>query len=152
MRTLWGRWFNLCFIAMLGLAFQSSATAQSLVCAMDSAAGIAFDRATKEWKSTTFAPKGKFLVSRSTNPNAKWEVKSLGNSNETAFCKEDFSSNGELICKGFYQDFYINRKALRFIHTYYAGYWNEESSSKLFPNRVEGSDTPLVAAGTCAPV
>ena len=152
MRTSSKKPFHLAFVAMLAAAIQSSVYAQSLLCAMDSAAGIAFDKVTKEWKSTTFSPKGKFVVSKSANPNAKWEVKSLGSSNETAFCKDDFSSNGQLTCTGFFQDFYINRKSLRFIHTYYAGYWNEESASKLFPNRTEGNDTPMVAAGTCAPI
>ena len=152
MRTLTRKPLHLGFVAMFAVTFQTSSFGQGLVCVMDLAAGLAFDKVTKEWKSTTFAPKEKFVVSKSTNPNAKWEIKALGSSNESAWCKDDYSNSGQLTCTGIFQNYYINRKSLRFIHTYYAGYWNEESASKFSPNRVEGNDTPMVAAGTCTPI
>lgn len=143
---------GLAVVTLLALSVQTSAQAQNLICAIESAAGISFDKAAKNWRPTTFASKEKFVVSKSTNSNARWEIKTLGSSTPTAWCKDDYTHEGQLKCGGFFQDYYINKISLRFIHTYYAGYWNEESARRLFPNRTEGDDTPMLAVGVCTPI
>ena len=127
----------------------SSGIAQGMVCSTEFAAGIGYDKANKRWHSTTFRASEKFVLARSQNPNAKWEVKQLGSNSPVAWCRQDFSAEELLSCSGISQEFHFNRRALRFVHAYTAGYWNEESMKQLLPNRQEGNDTPSVSVGLC---
>lgn len=123
--------------------------AQDLMCSSEIAAGLVYDKSSKTWQATTLITDAKYLVTKSTNPKASLEVRQFGDKTAVAFCKEDFSQNGHLYCAGFWQNFYFNRKDLRFIRTYFAGYWNEKDSQSFYPNYKEGDDTPAVIGGKC---
>ena len=136
-------------IAMCLCSLAPMAAAQDLMCSSEIAAGLVYDKFSKTWRAGTLTTDAKYLVTKSTNPNARLEVRQFGKKTAVAFCKDVFSQNGLLHCVGFWQDFYFNRTDLRFIHTYFAGYWNEKESQSFAPNRKEGDDTPGVVGGTC---
>ena len=137
------------FVAMCLCSSVSMAAAQDLMCSSEIAAGLVYDKFSKTWRAGTLTKDAKYLVTKSTNSNARLEVRRFGDKTAVAFCKDDFSQNGLLHCVGFWQHFYFNRADLRFIYTYFAGYWNEKESRSFAQNRKEGDDTPGVVGGTC---
>lgn len=123
--------------------------AQDLMCSSEIAAGLVYDKSSKTWRAGNLITDAKYLVTKSTNLNARLEVRQFGKKTAVAFCNDDFAQNGHLHCTGFGQNFYFNRTELRFILTYVVGYWNEKESRSFAPNRNEGDDTPGVVGGTC---
>ncbi len=124
------------------------ASAQALLCTEDAAAGFVFDKQTKSWVATTAKPSHKYVVRKSSNSLAKLEIGELGTKAPVAFCESDFEQE-QVRCRGYFQEFFINRSEMRFTRIYYAGYWNESSLKELAPGRKEGDDSPSVFIGTC---
>lgn len=125
------------------------ALAQSMICTVEMSAGIALDRSTGKWTTSTFRPEAKYVVRRSSNPKFKYEVAQLGGRHPTAFCEREFEQ-GVLRCAGFGHEFYFSRGDMRFLSFYKMGYWNESAIAAAAPGRREGDDTPAVNAGPCA--
>ncbi len=138
------------FFTGIFLAFAASASAQSsYLCAEDMITGFSFDRGAHQWKRAEFKAEAKYIVTRSTEPSRKWEVKETGSSFPVAICEKDFDDNGKLRCIGLGKDFLFNRKSMRFLTTYTVGYWNEDALRTIVPARSEGDDTPGMAIGRC---
>lgn len=133
------------FLSLAGPAFAQN----SYLCAEDMITGFSFDRGTHQWKSAEFRAQAKYIITSSTEPSRKWEVKETGSSFPIGFCEKDFDDDGKLRCKGIGKDFLFNRKSMRFLTTYTVGYWNEDSLRNIAPNRREGDDTPGMAIGRC---
>lgn len=125
------------------------ASSQGLICIQEAGGGVAFEQSTKKWRGSVLQSDAKYVVSKTENPNAALEVRQLGSTTPVAYCKAGFTEKGILRCAGFWQEFYFNRKTMRFLYVYTAGYWNEDIATEFNPERKEGTDTPGVAIGTC---
>ena len=120
-----------------------------MVCSVEMAAGIVFDRDSGRWTAAAVKPRAKYVLRESTRSKFKYEVAQLGSKTASAFCEKNYD-RGYLRCVGLGSEFYFSRTDMRFIMTYSLGYWNETSSNEAIPDRREGDDTPHIEAGTCA--
>lgn len=146
---------SLALTAALLVAAHPASAAETFICVADYAAGLAFDKAAKKWKSAIFDPREKLLLSKATPEEAKkgavWVVKETGSTVPRFVCNEDFNEAGYIYCRGF-GDFRFNRKNLRFISTYMIGFVTDgiESPNSIFGN--EGENTPSLSAGRCSQI
>lgn len=136
---------------LLVVAAAVDAAPSGYLCAAEVTTGFAFDSTTKQWREGSFRSTTKLLLSRVTGKSYAWEVKEIGSSSPSLFCKEDFSEHGLMHCSGIGRELKINRKLLRFLYLYSIGYWDEGSWELISPGRKEGSDTPAMAIGKCSP-
>jgi len=137
---------------VIGLAAASAAVAQnSYVCVAERATGFALDKKTNQWSVTAFKAGTRYVFSRSTYPQYKWEVRVDGGKDPVSWCAEDFNGAGNLICRGL-QNMNLSRKSMRFISTYVMGYWNDvlDDPSPANPAR-EGMHAPRMEIGKCRP-
>jgi len=127
-------------VLCLGLPGPAMAAPDSYICAQDMSTGFKFEHGS--WHRAFFRPSQKYLVTRSKQPNAVWEVKDVGQNSATVWCKGDFNDAGNLFCEGF-AEFWMNRNNLRFQYVYRFGYVD---------NLDHAEDTPSISIGKCSPL
>jgi hypothetical protein len=137
-------------LGVLLLATSAVASETSYLCVTDLATGFSFDKTTSSWKVANFAPRGKYLVSRSSGKGYAWEVKAVGDKEPQATCKKDFSEFGTLVCEGF-TELRMNRNSGRFLAIYAIGYWSDDKNL-LDGILREGANTPNMEIGKCSPL
>lgn len=133
-------------LALLVPVMASATT--SYLCVADKATGFIFNRASGNWDTTTFNPRGKYLLSARTekeSPSSKWLVREVGDTFPSYFCLGDFSEAGQIYCRGF-GEFRFSREAGRFLVTYTQGYVVGKVNGK------EAEDTPSMEIGKCSPI
>ena len=142
----------LMLIGALGTLAQAQVPS-SYLCVAEKASGFAFDKRTKQWDSSTFRVSNKYLISRSKNKDFFWEVKEVGKQAADIVCTKDFNDKGNLFCGGFGSEFRFNSGSLRYMNTYFIGYWsdaNPKDKSNFMGE--EGSNTPSMEIGKCSPL
>lgn len=143
-------------IAAVAAALLCSAAlaADGFLCVAEQAAGIAYNKATKEWAATTFRADENLLITKANTDEskrgAKWMVKKIGSGGPAFFCKEDFDEAGFIQCDGFGR-FIFNRRNNRFVSTYVMGYVHDRLGQESFLGE-EGANTPAIKAGKCNPL
>ncbi|WP_153160034.1 hypothetical protein [Zoogloea sp. 1C4] len=127
----------------------------SYVCVADSAAGIAYDRATKHWSSSIFRVDETLILSKANSDEMKrgavWVVKTIGSTLPSFGCKGGFNEAGLIFCHGLFGDFRFNRKNGRYLSTYLFGYVTDGNDA-IGTVGEEGNDTPSIKAGRCSPI
>jgi len=128
--------------------------AEGYFCVGDYAAGLIFNKVTKQWGPTIFARASdtKFLITKASPEDSArngsiWLVKEIGWDIPRYTCKEDFNSAGYLYCMEINGTFGFNRKNNRFVSADTWGYIIDGVSE--LP---EGSGTPHIMAGRCSPL
>src|SRR3989442_7402361 len=140
------------FLAGCGLLLCSAPLAaygaEGYFCVGDYAAGLIFNKVTKQWGPTIFrdASDTKFLITKASPEDSAiygsiWLVKQIGWDIPRYGCKEDFNSAGYLYCQG-NGAFDFNRKNNRFVGADTWGYIVDGMGG--LP---EGSGTPHIIAG-----
>jgi len=137
-------------IFLCGLFAAPASASDSYVCVTDMATGFAFNETRKQWHSTDFKENTKYLVSRAKREGYAWEVKTVGSTIALIFCKADFNEAGALRCEGDLAEFSMNKKNLRFLYFYRAGYWTDNTGSNVLGR--EGGNTPAIGIGKCSPL
>jgi hypothetical protein len=128
------------------------------LCIVEQATGFSFDKQSKSWKQTNFAPVEKFVLKRVKNntlegvnkqiassPRAAWGVWEFGfDAFGSAFCAADVDDHGFLWCRGVQSIFNVNLLSGRFLRTYTGFYASDPSR---FPD--DRADTPVIEIGKC---
>ncbi|MEO8008215.1 MAG: hypothetical protein ABI728_06805 [Betaproteobacteria bacterium] len=133
------------------------ARAEGYTCIEDMATGFAYRNG--QWQETSFKPGAKFIIRPASEfdqdtgmsialgiPRAKWAVGRPGEYEPIAGCEFDFDDEGNLDCRAsYFSKFRMNRKSLRFLHAFLAGYSHPDSGN-------EADDSPYIAIGKCSPM
>ena len=130
------------------------------LCIVEQATGFSFDKKTKSWKQTNFAPGEKYILKRVENktlgdtdkgiagsPRAEWGVWEFGfYLFGDAFCAADVDDNGYLWCHGSVDNvFNISLHSGRFLRTYTGLYAVDDPSAYSD----EHADKPVIEIGKC---
>ena len=137
-------------VLLCGLLAARASASDSYLCVTDMATGFAFDKSQKQWHSTSFKVSNKYLVSKAQREGYAWEVKTAGSTIALIFCKANFTEAGALRCEGDLQEFNMNKKNLRFLSFYRAGYWTDGTGRTVLG--MEGDNTPAIEIGKCSPL
>lgn len=124
------------------------------LCTTEMVTGFSFDKGEHGWQVAHFHSDSQYIVSRLPSDGTQWQVVPVGEAMPSGFCKDDFSPDGVLTCRGF-DEFKMNKANLRFIHAYLVGYWTDGRAGQ--PNRdpslfKEGENSPFLEIGKCAPM
>ncbi|UVT20281.1 MAG: hypothetical protein H8K03_21345 [Nitrospira sp.] len=92
------------------------------LCIAEQRNGFWHDKTSKHWNSTTFNNPSKYVISRSTQPTAAFQITVVGKSAPRDWCKEGFNEAGFLSCGMIWGDFTYNKNNGRFIRTSPFGY------------------------------
>ena len=144
--------------ALVGMLVSGPAYAEGWLCIANAVTGFKYDEPTKKWKSSYFKVGNKYLIKR---PDPKylwlfeeqsgsiWVVNEFGRGLPSWFCPEEIDKIGWLTCDAWGGDFPFNKKALRFMRLYLAGYL--DGGTPKYPD-TKHSDTPYMEIGTCTPL
>lgn len=125
----------------------------SYLCVGDLATGFKYNKTRDKWEITKFnVDDSKYVVSRSKLENFVWEIKEIGVSKPSSWCKEDFNEHGHLYCQGL-RHFIMNRENLRFIMADMIGYFFgtlKDEKGKIIIK--EGDGSPNIEIGKCSPL
>jgi hypothetical protein len=132
------------------IAGASSAIAESnsYICVAEESTGFSFDEGTRRWGSRNFHADSKYILSKSSSKEGRWEVKEVGTSFGTG-CDGGFDDKGFVECSGLIH-FEMNNKSLRYIVVHKYGYVASEFPKDGPFN--EGSITPYIEIGKCSPL
>ena len=125
--------------------------ADTYLCIAEKVTGFIYEETTKNWRSTNFTQKDKWLIKK-TDPNDnfvkdfKRVVQQFGNEGNEIYCKEQIDKYGFLYCTGALGTFRFNNKSLRYLYTHVLGYYN--TGRPKYPDK--GSTTPYIEIGTCS--
>jgi hypothetical protein len=129
---------------MLALVASSGAySTEGYLCAVDQAVGFSYQSG--HWSQVVFHNEDKYVIARSSEARAVWEVKQLGERWALVRCAQDFNEADNLFCEGV-AELRMSRKSLRFLYIYPNGYWT------ALPGEVEGENTPYMGMGKCSPL
>ena len=142
MRTL--ALFVLALAQFTSLAANADET--SYICVADSATGFLFQNG--EWRSQHFRTDSKFIVRPGNDSIPErgdpWVVVRLGETYSIARCDGFDAESGWLnSCSGWLGDLKFNRKTLKYLRTYTAGYVNADPGK-------ENDNNPLIEIGRCS--
>jgi len=112
----------------------------SYLCVPTSSTGFKFDSNTKKWNSTFLSNDLKQILIKT---DSGWQWRDFGR-NWGLKCDLKFEDDGLIICPVFYGEVKFNKKTLRYIQTYTAGYVEGIDNNK--------PDTPGMTIGTCSPL
>ena len=139
-------------IAAAMLAVPVQASAESWLCIPDMATGFRYDKILRKWTQSTFQTDGeRMIIKKASDPQVRYEVREFGKDDTLplARCQKDFTEYGFLKCEGILSEFKFNKKNMRYIRTYLAGY------VEIIPGNTfmkEGNDTPLIEIGRCSAI
>ena len=122
-----------------------AALAQQYLCVAEQAAGFSYDKEKKEWKTTTFGVRSKYVVSKAEGAKHAFEVTEIGKTVPSFYCESDFDRLGFLRCPNALGEFKFNKDNGRYLSSYLAGYYD------MLSEEHEGSDTPYLEIGKCSP-
>jgi hypothetical protein len=127
----------------------------SYICTGNMAAGIFFDKKTKQWDGGSIEnPEKKYIISKpdkaGPDKDYAWLVREIGGEIPISHCREDFINDGKLFCPSFY-DMRFNKINGRFLLIYWTGYWTDSMDAKEGESFSEGADMPHMIAGKCSP-
>lgn len=127
------------------LTCKSAFAADQYLCIADKGAGFAFNKAAKTWDYAQFnVAKSRYILKKSSQ-GYSWS--NFGEEQPESMVKcGNVNEAGFIFCTGL-EDIRFNTKNLRFQIAYLMGYYN-------YPllGMPEGSDTPSIEIGTCAPL
>ena len=124
-------------------------------CIPDAATGFYFDESTKSWKPTNFNVEEKKYVlkeEKASDEASAWILTELAETGERSVlvsCIDTQPDATLVICDGGVNDFRFNKQSLRYMLFYPIGYVQPEEYIALSE---EGSDTPHIEIGKCAPI
>jgi hypothetical protein len=124
----------------------------SYLCATDMSTGFRLDKGTGQWRIANFKPERKYIVTQSSTDALVWDVRPIGSASAIARCKSNPDFNPQALrCSG-HEEFWIDRKSVKFLEVYPHGYWDtgQESAPGILPTG--DPDTPLIEIGTCSPL
>lgn len=146
-------------IALLLLATDAPAqtpAGKRYFCVDEFTGGLAFDEQLKRWKSTTFRPSGRFVLSVSpmgadgkSDRGSRYEVSIADSGSDYRIpCFNLFSKDriprlntiGEMRCYSNLQDYVFNFNTMRYLRTYQHGYVDGTENN---------DNTPSIAGGVC---
>lgn len=137
--------------AMGAIAEAASKDPTAYICTLDEAIG--FKLSNKIWTQTTFKPESYILKRRPDQPDGKpaWALSEHGTNGNIGFCREDYRDNvtdlvegqlDQIECNGIFK-VKMDKKTLRFLFSYFAGYTT---------GRDNNDDTPVLGIGKCSPI
>ena len=112
----------------------------SYLCVPTSSTGFKFDSNAKKWNRSFLSNDLKQILIKT---DGGWQWRDFGRE-WGLVCDKDFEKDGLLICPVFGGEVKFNKKTLRYIQTYTAGYVEGIDNNK--------SDTPGMTIGTCSPL
>jgi hypothetical protein len=148
---------NYLVFTLLAIAASTQAfAAEGYACVSEHQAGLAFDKATKQWSATTFKANQILVIQK---PNARqtklaskavWIVSEIDSDLPLFVCEKEFTDEGWLRCEGL-SSFTFNKVNGRFLSTHQLGYVTDglEGFKAFGP---EGSLNPTVTGGRCKPI
>lgn len=77
---------------------------EQYLCIAEQATGFAYDKNTKQWKSTPFSAQRKYVISKATRPgilfdDAAFQIAKVRESSPSGECKHGFGDNDSLYCE-----------------------------------------------------
>jgi len=125
-------------ITIFLFAICSVAQAQdTYLCIPKSATGYSYEKVTNNWEMSSFnVGNEKYLLKKKSNT---WSWEKFGESNSFSSCKE---MNSRITCS-LVGDVIFDKKTLRYLRTYIAGYVDGVNNN---------NNTPLIEIGTCSPL
>jgi hypothetical protein len=137
-------------LTAVSLTVSPAANAESWLCIGDLATGFAFNKETRRWEITKFNTNdSRYIISSSQSKESPYLVRNFGSDSSfpLAFCKDGFSADTFLRCRGLVTDFSFNVKTMRYSYSYNVGYINPTPGVN---DMKEGDDTPLIEIGRCS--
>jgi len=128
---------RLIFVFLITMCSVTSAQ-DAYLCIPKSATGYSYIQVTNSWEMTSFSVgNDKYLLK---NKSKSWNWDRFGESNSFSTCKEIGS---QISCARLGGDVIFDKKTLRYLRTYIAGYVDGVNNN---------NNTPLIEIGTCSPL
>ena len=127
-------------LSLIAACIINNAAAQDYLCIPTAAAGFTYKSSSKKWEHAFFRLDDKKIILKKTEDGYQW--RDFGRRSGPT-CADGFNEYDYLHCQTYFGSVIFNRKTLRYIETYLAGYHNGVDNN---------NDTPNITIGTCTPL
>lgn len=149
-------YYTVFFFGIL-LSTENAIAGNGYICVAENIVGIAYNEKTKNWGPSVFKAGAKYVIKRPHQgynwSNESWVVVEAGSKDASppaSLCASDFNKHGKLSCDGLeLNNFTFNKNNNRFLAAYLIGFVDDVSGEDPVFKSKEGSNTPVIIAGTC---
>jgi len=136
-------------LAVNAQAGKSEQPTEQYLCIADQSIGFEYNKIAKQWGGARFEAGSKYVISKSKDPNAAFQITEGGVSSPIGLCGQGFDDAGYLVCNIVFGTFTFHKSNGRFIRSNPFGY--AEVGPDSIVKSDEETDTPYMEIGKCSP-